>query len=459
MEKIQNDTIAAIATPVGEGGIGIIRLSGSGSLKIADGIFEGKHGRNKPSGFLTYTTHYGLIRDKSEKIDEVILTVMRAPKTYTREDVVEINCHSGIVPLRKILELVLARGARIAEPGEFTKRAFLSGRIDLSQAEAVADVVRAKTDLSLKAAMGQLQGGLSKKISSARAGLLNLLADIEASIDFPEEDTGDVPGNMLAGKLDQCRIELEGLLKTFDAGRLLKEGVSAAIIGRPNVGKSSLLNCLVGKERAIVTSVPGTTTDTIEETMDVGGVHIRVIDTAGIGRRGKRPGIIEAEGIRRAGRVMEVSQLLLLVLDGSQPLKAEDRKLLGRIKNRKAIILINKIDLRQKIKSKDLQTAHPAIEISAKKNRNIDKVRAQISREVWGGKIDFTGDAVLTSIRHKNEIGSAVKNLRSAGSSAGSAELASMDIREAINALGRITGETITEDILDRIFDKFCIGK
>ena len=458
MNKLENDTIAAIATPVGEGGIGIIRLSGPGSLKIADGIFEGKHGRNKPSGFLTYTTHYGLIRNGSEKIDEVILTVMRAPKTYTRENVVEINCHSGIIPLRKILELVLARGARIAEPGEFTKRAFLSGRIDLSQAEAVVDVVRAKTDLSLKAAMGQLQGGLSKKISSARAKILNLLADIEASIDFPEEDTGDIPRNIIAGKLGRCKIDLEDLLKTFDTGKLLKEGVSAAIIGRPNVGKSSLLNCLLGRERAIVTPVPGTTTDTIEETMDVGGVHIRVIDTAGIGR-GKRHGTIEAEGIRRAGRAIEVSQLLLLVLDGSQPLKTEDRKLLGRTKNRKAIILINKIDLPQKIKAEDLQSVHPVIEISAKKNRNIDKVRAQISREVWGGKIDFTGDAVLTNIRHKNEIASAVKNLRSAGKSAGSAELASMDIREAVDSLGRITGETITEDVLDRIFSKFCIGK
>ncbi|PIU51371.1 tRNA uridine-5-carboxymethylaminomethyl(34) synthesis GTPase MnmE [Candidatus Desantisbacteria bacterium CG07_land_8_20_14_0_80_39_15] len=469
-----SDTIAAISTPIGEGGIGIVRMSGSGSLKIADEIFHGGHfpkgslrTKEKPSQFASYTTHYGYILNKGEKIDEVILTVMHAPKTYTREDVVEINCHGGIVPLKRVLELVIKKGVRLAQPGEFTKRAFLNGRIDLTQAEAVVDIVRAKTDLSLKVAMEQLQGGLSAAIKKVRGKLLNLLARMEASIDFPEEDIGDVSGDEIRMNIDSFKSELEELLLTFDKGKMLREGVTVAIIGRPNVGKSSLMNCLLGEERAIVTSIPGTTTDTIEETINIKGAQMRIVDTAGISskvsnRRKRSRNIIEIESIKRAKEVLSKSELVLLIIDGSQSLKTEDRDLLKEIKGKKTIVLINKIDLPQKVKPEDLKKFFKVniIEISAKEKINIDNVQSAIGNMIWDGEIDFTGDAILTNIRHKELVSVALESLNSAARiGVNSPELVTLDLRESIASLGEITGETITEEVLDRIFENFCIGK
>jgi len=471
-----SDTIAAVSTPVGEGGIGIVRLSGPRSLKIADEIFKGGHSKEKPSRFATYTTHYGYILNGNKKIDEVILTVMRAPKTYTKEDVVEINCHGGVVPLKKVLELVIKKGARSAQPGEFTKRAFLNGRIDLVQAEAVADIVRAKTDLSLKVAMEQLQGGLSKTVKRIRGQLLDVLANIEASIDFPEEDV-EIPINppLLAfarkqggnkGELEGLKTELEELLLTFDRGKMLREGVRLAIIGRPNVGKSSLMNVLLGEERAIVTSAAGTTTDTIEEAINIEGAQMRIVDTAGITskaniRKKSERNLIEIEGIRRAEEVLKKSELILLIIDGSQYLQEEDRRLLGEIKKKKAIVLINKIDLPHKVRPDNLKNlfAGNIVKISAKEKININKVKDAISSMVWDGKIDFTSEVILTNVRHKESVSAALRSLNSVVRNSYSPELVAMDLREACLRLGEITGETITEEVLDRIFERFCIGK
>jgi len=462
-KNIFNDTIAAISTPIGEGGIGIVRLSGPLSFKIADEIFQGGHTKEKPSQFASYTTHYGYILNGGTKIDEVILTVMRAPRTYTREDVVEINCHGGIVPLRKVLELVIKKGARLAQPGEFTKRAFLNGRIDLAQAEAVIDIIRARTDLSLKAAMEQLRGGLSTSIRKIREKLFNILSHIEASIDFPEEEIEEITEEKFKKELGLAKTELEDLQASFNKGKILKKGAVVVITGRSNVGKSSLMNAMLGEERSIVTPLPGTTRDTIEEGIEIDGAYIRIVDTAGLSLPGeKNLDPVEIEGIKRARKVLECADLLLVVIDGSETLKKEDINLLKKIKDRNAIIVINKIDLPQRITPAEVKRFAKCsiLEISAKKKINILKVKEEISNMIWGGKIEFAGENILTSIRHKELISAALSSLdRAIKPGLNFPELVALDIREAINTLGEITGETIKEEILDRIFENFCIGK
>lgn len=397
-----SDTIAAIATPMGESGIGIVRISGNKALSIADRIFVSKDGQ-MPSNFKTYTIRYGWVVENAQRktqdarrniIDEVILTVMRAPKSYTRQDIVEINCHGGIVSLRRTLELVLDSGARLSKPGEFTQRAFLNGRIDLAQAEAVLDIIRAKTDSALKVSVEQLKGNLSKRLNQLRDKLLELLTILEADIDFPDEDleVGDIKN--IAISIDQVNQELGFLLENSKRGRIFREGIKAVICGKPNAGKSSLLNALLKCERSIVTSVAGTTRDTIEEILDIKGIPIRIVDTAGIIEPGD---LIERKAVSRSQRCIREADLVLFVFDGSRNLSYEDEVLMRKIKSKPTLALINKIDLEQKIKhQKIIQRFQRVVEISAKREKNIDLLERAVAQFVFDGKIK-SGEEVWIS--------------------------------------------------------------
>ncbi|MBU0549331.1 MAG: tRNA uridine-5-carboxymethylaminomethyl(34) synthesis GTPase MnmE, partial [Candidatus Omnitrophica bacterium] len=395
-----NDTIAAVATPCGESGIGIVRISGRRALSIADKVFVSQDGR-KPSSFKTYTTHYGWIVNRSQKsevrsqknlssvfcplysdgvIDEVILTVMRSPKSYTREDTVEINCHGGIIPLRKTLELVLDSGARLSRPGEFTQRAFLNGRIDLTQAEAVLDIIRAKSDYALSVSMGQLKGLLSNKLSQLRKKVLSLLSILEVNIEFPDQDLPAAEINKISCGLKQAARDLELILENASQGRVLREGIKAVICGKPNVGKSSLLNALLKCERSIVTPLAGTTRDTIEEVLDIKGIPVRVVDTAGIIQPRD---LIERKAVSRSRRYIKEADLVLLVFDGSKNLSQEDRILMRKVGTKPTIALVNKIDLRQKLEDARIRKRFKGVvRISAKKLKNIDLLEEAVARFV-----------------------------------------------------------------------------
>lgn len=456
-----DDTIAAISTPLGDGGIGIVRLSGPRAIAIADALFKGQQ---RVEDFASSTIHYGVIIDpaSNEIIDEVLLSLMRAPKSYTREDVVEINCHGGILPLRKILELTLKQGARLAQPGEFTKRAYLNGRIDLVQAEAVIDVVRAKTLASLKVATYQLKGGLSERISSLRQNLIDVLAKIEASIDFEEEEIQEEIRKGFLGEIERIRAQIQNLIETAQRGCLLREGIRTVILGRPNVGKSSLLNALVGRERAIVTNIPGTTRDTIEEAIDLEGIPLRIIDTAGIR---KPKGIIEQEGIRRTLDLIDYADLLLLVIDSSQPLDGEDREIFNRIDQRPTIVILNKMDLPARISLKEIEDLLPdcsIIKVSAILGTGLDSLRDKIKEIFFAGGLPVGDGPVVTHLRHKQALEEASLSLNRAIEAAQRgepSEFIALDLREAVDSLGEILGERLDEEILERIFSKFCIGK
>ena len=483
-----DDTIAAISTPVGEGGIGIVRLSGKGSLSIADKIFKSGDDA-RPSEFKTYTTHYGhiirrvtsteheagtpfdLVRLRSPQvaqgrqydiIDEVILTVMRAPRSYTKEDIVEINCHAGIVPLRKVLELVLSSGARLAQPGEFTRRAFLNGRIDLAQAESVLDAIRSKTDTSLRAAMSQLGGELSSKIRNLRDALLDLSSHVEASIDFPEEDIEIMSECGLQKKVKEIVEELKVLIDSADKGRILAEGIRTVICGRPNVGKSSLMNSLLKENRVIVSHIPGTTRDTIEEIININGIPLKIVDTAGII---ETDDLLTKEGVERTRFHIRAADLILLILDGSEPLSVEDEKIIDEVKDRKTIVVVNKIDLPKRLvveKLKDLLIGKEIVEISVTENKNLKNLENSISEMIWGGEVTGDYTVMVTNVRHKALLVQVREVLERALDNLAKEtppEFIALDIREGIECLGEITGEGVASDILDRIFDKFCIGK
>ncbi|MBU4343301.1 MAG: tRNA uridine-5-carboxymethylaminomethyl(34) synthesis GTPase MnmE [Candidatus Omnitrophica bacterium] len=457
-----DDTIVAISTPVGEGGIGIVRLSGRDSLKIADKVFVSKNGK-RPSRFKTYTVHYGTIRDNKGIVDEVILTVMRAPRSYTKEDVVEINCHSGIVPLRKTLDLVLKNGARLAEPGEFTKRAFLNGRIDISQAESVLDIIRSKTDLSLKLAVNNLEGLLSKKINCIREGLMDILVRIEASIDFSEEEDVFTKKKDILNKLSKVNKALEKLILSRDQGKILRQGINTVICGSPNVGKSSLMNALLKESRAIVTHIPGTTRDTIEEVINIKGIPVVLTDTAGIN---KTDHPVEREGVKRSHDSVQAADLILVVLDNGRLLNKNDRDIIKNIKDRdNVIIVVNKDDLKAHIDIKDIKKilpGRPIIKISALNQSNIDKLEDVIYDMVFKGKIpspDFVGisnSRQLDILRRSHE---EVRQAIDAVKSKASMDCVAIYVRSSIEAIGEITGDTITEEALDKIFAEFCVGK
>lgn len=457
------DTIAAISTPVGEGGIGIVRLSGPLSIAIADKIFYPASGK-KLSGRASFTTHYGKIRDPKtqEIIDEVIVTVMRCPKSYTREDVVEINCHGGLQPVKRTLELVLQNGACVAAPGEFTKRAFLSGRIDLTQAEAVLDLIRSKTEGSLKVAITQLEGGLSGRVNAIREEALNMASELEAAIDFSEEDTGVPDKAKLSESIDRTITGLEKLIGTYGKGSILREGVLAVICGKPNVGKSSLMNLLLKRDRVIVSSIPGTTRDAIEEMIALRGIPMRLVDTAGIITT-KDP--LEKEGMARSGKYLAAADIAILVLDHSMKIDDADRNIIKMCAGKKKIVVINKTDLAKKIDTKEILgslSGYKPIEISVEKRKNIDLLEREMVDAVWSGGFTQGESAILSNARHKELLDKALLSMLSVKKAIKADEpyeIAAIDLKEAIMALGLVTGKDISDDILDRIFERFCIGK
>jgi len=471
-----NDTIVAISTPIGEGGIGIVRMSGKKALSIADKIFISKDGK-KVSDFSTYSLHYGHIvhrpssiihrtRDegrgtKDEIVDEVLLTVMRAPKSYTKEDIVEINCHGGIVPLRKVLEEIINCGVRLAEPGEFTKRAFLNGRIDLTQAEAVNDVIRSKTDVSLKAALGQLKGGLSTIINAEMSRLSGALAEIEAEINFSDENIKTESKEELFNGINKSKKKIKSILDTEGLGMLLREGILCVICGKPNVGKSSLLNMLLRRNRAIVTHVPGTTRDAIEESVSIKGIPVRVVDTAGIL---KSKNIVEKKSVEKTKEYIKKADVAIFLLDLSRTFDEKDHAISRLLNMKKTIVAANKSDLKEKLNLEKVENNFniKIHKISILKKKNVNIVENALSDIIWSGKIAHPEASFLANIRHKKELEEALKNLTSAEASLkknNSLELAAIDIREAIFHLGLIIGKSVDIDILDRIFENFCIGK
>jgi tRNA modification GTPase len=453
-----DDTIAAISTPIGEGGLAVVRLSGEDALKVTDRCFVpvGKSS-HKPSAAPTHTLHYGHIVRDGTVIDEVMLAVMRAPRTYTREHMVEISCHGGILPAKAVLDALLSGGARLALPGEFTRRAFLNGRIDLTQAEAVADLIHSRTELAMSAAQEQLAGKLSQRVNQARDDLVSALAHIEAHIDFPDEDIAPNTRGQLAARLENAAEFAERLLRTFNEGQILRRGIRAAIIGRPNAGKSSLLNQFLGHDRAIVSPIPGTTRDTVEETANIRGLPVVFVDTAGL-REARDE--IEVEGIRRSRLSFERADLILHVLDASQPLMPEDKQYLREFSGKKRLFIANKTDLARQIElPADIS---PLVEVSCVTGSGIEHVKDAIKSAVWSGEIKAEMLQVMINSRHQDALRRAAEALRrSLEALRGelSLELVALDLHIAVNALGEIVGKTTTEDLLDSIFGQFCIGK
>jgi len=433
---------------------------------------KGTDRRNKkPSRFKTYTISYGWIVNgttpgirnrRHEIVDEVILSVMRAPRSYTKEDVVEINCHSGIVNLRKILDLVLKSGARLAQPGEFTKRAYLNGRIDLAQAEAVLDIIQAKTEEALKLGVGQLKGELSLRINDIRGKLLDIFANLEASIDFPEEDIQTRSIKRISKQLSNIGKELTELLNNSSKGKILREGIKVVIVGRPNVGKSSLLNAFLHEERAIVTEIPGTTRDTIEEIVNLDGIPLRFFDTAGII---EPRDLIEKEAIKRSHQMIESADIVLLVLDGTQKIASADKNFIKELKEKIKIIVINKIDLPQKITTSQLKALNgknKVIKISALKKEGMQKLEKTIIDTVWPNKLDTGADVIVSNVRHINYLRKSFEALERTQSVIDKElppEFISLEVKQAIASLDAILGKQVEEDLLDKIFSEFCIGK
>ena len=460
--KRGEDTIAAISTPFGESGIGIVRMSGPLAEPIAKKLFKPK--KDQPC-FISHHFHYGEIIDpqNGRPIDEVLIVLMKSPKTYTREDMVEIHCHGGYLILQRVLELVLKQGARMAEPGEFTKRAFLNGRIDLTQAEAVIDLITAKTMASLEIANQQLRGVLYREMTSLKEDLVEQLALIEAHIDFPEEEIDPISLGKMRQDLKRMIHQIEGWIASFEEGKIFREGISCAIIGKTNVGKSSLLNVLLKEERAIVTPIPGTTRDVIEEVLNICGIPVRLMDTAGLR---KAMDSIEQEGVRRAKERVSDSDFVLLMIDGSRPLDADDMEIFEEIKEKKKVVALNKKDLPLKISLEDVKSRfqeNPIISISCLRNEGIDDLKEAIYHYLVHRDVRSSPEhLIVANIRHKTALSQMRDNLSNAVKGLEertSPEFIAFEIRSALEALGEIVGETTTEEILNRIFEQFCIGK
>ncbi len=452
------DTICAVSTPPGEGGIGIIRMSGKDAVDIAAKIFTPRRNEQLEAS-ASHRLLYGHVADPStgELVDEVLVSVMRGPATYTREDVVEINCHGGMAPLWRTMNLLVARGARQAEPGEFTKRAFLNGRIDLAQAEAVMDIIKSRTELSHRAANEQLLGGLSTEVAALRDRLVSIIASVEAGIDFPEEDIETASGLPLAEDVSGVQRGIDELLAGVVYGRIIREGFSTAIVGRPNVGKSSLLNALLKQDRAIVTEIPGTTRDVLEEYLNIAGVPLRILDTAGI--RHSRD-VVEQEGVRRSLAAIASADIVLIVFDGSEPLTAEDRRVLDEARGKATIGVINKSDLPRTLEKLDRPDVQ--IGLSCRTGAGLDRLRQSISDMMKQGAMPPREHAWAVNQRHKMALEQAREGLEKALESITSnlsPEFTAVDLRDALDRLGLIIGATYTEDILERIFNDFCIGK
>jgi tRNA modification GTPase len=453
-----DDTIAAIATPLGEGGLAVIRISGGNALTVAEKVFTPVGGNScKPSEAKSHTIHYGKVLRAGERVDEVLCAVMLAPRTFTRENIVEITCHGGILSTKMVLDTVLDAGARLALPGEFTQRAFLNGRLDLTQAEAVADLIHARTELALSAANEQLAGKLSARINQLRDDLMHTLAHIEAHIDFPEEDIAPDTRANLEGRMERGIDFMDELLRTASEGQILRRGIRAAIIGRPNAGKSSLLNQLLGHERAIVSPIAGTTRDTIEETANVRGIPVVFIDTAGL-REAKDE--IESEGIRRSRESLARAEFILHVLDASEPLTKEDEMFLAEFSDKKRILVLNKTDLPRKLVMPTLKAS--PVDVCCVSGNGIQQLKDAIKSLVWSGAVTNEMAQVTINSRHQD----ALRRAREAGQlsldalrAESSLEFVALDLRISANAVGEVVGKTTTEDLLDSIFSTFCLGK
>ncbi len=458
---MRSDTIAAIATPLTSSGIGIIRISGEDAISVAEKIFvPGRKGK-RLSDEASYTAHYGYIWDEEERIDEVILLIMRGPHSYTAEDTVEIDCHGGVLVMKRILETVLKQGARIAEPGEFTKRAFLNGRIDLSQAEAVMDVIHSKNEYALQASIRQLDGAMSDRVKALREKLIYEIAFIESALDDPEHISLDGYAEHLECILYTIKKELQQAISSFENGRIMTEGIKTVILGKPNAGKSSLMNVLLGEERAIVTDIAGTTRDTLEENVKLHGLSLNLIDTAGIR---DTEDIVERIGVERARKIADEADLLIYVVDGSRPLDDNDVQIMELIRERKAIVLLNKTDLSPGLDEAKLEemTGREVIPVSAKEQKGIDCLEQKIQEMFISGEIDFNDELIITNMRHKNAMESALKSLQLVEKSIEDQmpeDFYSIDLMDAYEQLGMILGESLEEDLVNEIFSHFCMGK
>lgn len=465
---MKTDTIAAIATALSESGIGIIRISGEEAIETADRIFRTKSGKKILKNVESHTIHYGFIVDTKESdekiIDEVMVSVMKAPRSYTAEDTVEINCHGGVLMMQKIMELTLKNGARMAEPGEFTKRAFLNGRIDLAKAEAVIDVIHSKNEYALNSSVSQLKGSLSNLIKSLRAALLYEIAFIESALDDPEHISLEGYPEELSSKVEKFIKELENLISTADNGKLIKEGINTVIVGKPNAGKSSLLNLLVGEERAIVTEIAGTTRDVLQESIKLQGIGLNVIDTAGI-RNTKD--VVEQIGVERAKKYAADADLIIYVVDASVPLDENDQDIIPLIQSKNTIILLNKSDLECIVEEEELlsQIASDNVRIiktSTRENTGIDILEENIKDMFFHGKIKMNDEVVITNLRHKAALQDACDSLYQVRKSLEDEmpeDFYSIDLMSAYASLGTIIGEEVGEDLVNEIFSKFCMGK
>ena len=457
---LNKETIAAISTGLSNSGIGIVRISGDDAFQIIDRIYKGK---KKLSEADSHTIHYGFIKDGGETVDEVLVSVMRAPRTFTGEDTVEINCHGGVYVVQRVLETVLKNGARPAEPGEFTKRAFLNGKMDLSQAEAVIDVITSKNEYALQSSVSQLRGSVKKKIETMRETLLYHTAFIETALDDPEHISVDGYGETLEKELIPIREELKKLIDSAGNGRIIKEGIQTVILGKPNAGKSSLLNVLSGRERAIVTEIEGTTRDVLEEQIHLNGLNLNMIDTAGIRQT---EDVVEKIGVEKAREYAESADLIIYVADASRKLDENDREIAQIIAGKKVVVLLNKSDLEPVLTREKLRTfledEFPVIEVSAKEEKGIRELEQQLKTMFLSGDLSFNDEVMITNMRQKSALQDAYMSLRKVQESIEDQmpeDFYSIDLMDAYEALGSITGETIGEDLVNEIFSKFCMGK
>lgn len=461
---MKTDTIAAIATAMTNSGIGIIRISGEDAFTVIDRIYQSKNGKKKLSEEKSHTVHYGYIVDDTKEnkiIDEVMVLIMRAPNTYTREDTVEIDCHGGVLVMQKILDTVVCHGARPAEPGEFTKRAFLNGRIDLTQAESVMDVISSKNEFALKSSISQLQGSLQKEIKELREKIIYEIAFIESALDDPEHINIDGYGQKLKTVAEECKERIEHLLDTADNGKILKEGIDTVIVGKPNAGKSSLMNVLLKKERAIVTDIAGTTRDVLEEQMNLNGITLNIIDTAGIR---DTEDIVEKIGVDKAKDYLVNADLIIYVVDSSTPLDENDEKIMGMIKDRTALVLLNKSDL-DTVTTEEMIASHldqKIIKVSMKENQGVDELENAIKELFFHGKVELNDEVYITNARHKVALSNAKDSLNMVLDSIAMEmpeDFYSIDLMNTYEELGNILGESLGEDLVNEIFSKFCTGK
>ena len=457
----KTDTITAISTAVSNSGISIIRISGDEAIEVADKIFYAKRNNKKLKDVKSHTIHYGIIKDGDKDVDEVLVSVMKAPNTYTKEDVVEINCHGGITVTKKILDLILKNGARTAEPGEFTKRAFLNGRIDLSQAEAVMDIINARNNMTLSASISQMEGSISKTIKDLRQKIIHHIAFIEAALDDPEHYTLNNYGEELRVDVNDYLKVINDLVKTSDDGRIISQGIKTVILGKPNAGKSSLMNTLLGTQRAIVTDIAGTTRDTLEESMTLSEMHLDIVDTAGIR---ETEDVVEKIGVERSKEAAKSADLVIYVVDSSVPLDENDKEIIKLISDKKSIVLLNKTDLESIVSKDDIKkiiNTEP-IEISAKENIGIDDIKNRIKEMFYDGMVSYNHEIFITNARHKEALVNAKKSLELVLVSIDDEmpeDFFSIDLMGAYEELGYIIGEEVSDDLVNEIFSKFCMGK